>query len=97
MTSYWAGGFMKGDKKHSNPLKEMQLSGKVVLKKIAKGSKSERVAVVLQCGEKEYLLRKWGGNPFRDTSLEMLAEKHITASGLLDRNLFLVKTIKEDL
>ena len=86
---------MSGDKKNTGKIKEVQLSGKVVIKKIAKGSKSERDAVLLQTDDKEYVLRKLGGNPFHDTSLESLAGKSITATGIADRNLFLVKEIKE--
>lgn len=88
---------MSGDKKNTGKIKEVQLSGKVVIKKIAKGSKSERDAVLLQTDDKEYVLRKLGGNPFQDTSLESLAGKSITATGIADRNLFLVKEIKERL
>ena len=88
---------MSGDKKNTGKIKEVQLSGKVVIKKIAKGSKSERDAVLLQTDDKEYVLRKLGGNPFHDISLEKLAGKSITATGITDRNLFLVKEIKESL
>lgn len=83
---------MNGDKK----IKEVSLSGKVIRKKISRGSKSERNAVILKTEDKEYVLRKLGGNPFHDASLELLVGKTITASGMLDRNLFLVREITED-
>lgn len=83
---------MNGGKK----IKVVSLSGKVIRKKISGGSKSERNAVMLKTEDKEYVLRKLGGNPFHDTSLESLVGKTITASGMLDRNLFLVKEIVED-
>ena len=88
---------MSGDKKNTGKLKEVQLSGKVVMKKTSEGSKSERNAVLLQTENKSYILRKLGGNPFKDASLEILAGKSITATGILDRNLFLAKEIKENL
>ncbi len=88
---------MSGDKKNTGKIREVQLSGKVVMKKTSEGSKSERNAVLLQTGNKSYILRKMGGNPFKDTSLEMLSGKNITATGILDRNLFLAKEIKEDM
>ena len=88
---------MSGDKKNTGKIKEVQLSGKVVMKKTSEGSKSERNAVLLQTEKKSYILRRMGGNPFKDTSLEMLTGKNITATGILDRNLFLAKEIKEDL
>lgn len=88
---------MNGGKKNTGKIKEVQLSGKVVMKKTSEGSKSERNAVLLQTENKSYVLRKMGGNPFKDTSLEIFAGKSITATGILDRNLFLAKEIKEDL
>lgn len=86
---------MSGGKKNTNKIQEIELSGKVVMKKISEGSKSERVAVLLQTETQAYVLRKMGGNPFQDASLEMLAGKSITATGIVDRNLFLAKEIKE--
>ena len=88
---------MSGGKKNTGKIKEVQLSGKVVMKKASEGSKSERNAVFLQTENKSYVLRKMGGNPFKDTSLEIFAGKSITATGILDRNLFLAKEIKENL
>ncbi|HEX5024197.1 MAG TPA: hypothetical protein VFV68_02950 [Agriterribacter sp.] len=93
--NYWDGGFMSGGKKNTGKIKEVQLSGKVVIKKTSEGSKSERNAVILQTESKEYFLRKLGGNPFHDASLEELAGKSITATGMLDRNLLLATDIKE--
>ncbi|HRO48299.1 hypothetical protein [Agriterribacter sp.] len=88
---------MSGDKKNINKIQEVQLSGRVVMKKLSEGSKSERNAVMLQTKNKAYVLRKMGGNPFKDASLEMLAGKSITATGILNRNLFLAKEIREDI
>lgn len=96
MTSYWDGEYMSGDKKNTGKIKEIQLSGKVVRKTIAEGSKSEHYAVLLQTKNKEYILRRMGGNPFYDASLEMLDGKNITVKGILSRNVFLAKEIRED-
>lgn len=86
---------MSGDKKNKEKIKEVQLSGKVVIKKTSEGSKSERNAVILQTESKEYFLRQLGGNPFHDASLEKWIGKNITATGMLDRDLFLATHIKE--
>jgi hypothetical protein len=57
--------------------------GKVVSKLTSKGSKSERMAVQLDTGEELYILRRRGGNPFRDEVLEELVGKTIDARGRL--------------
>ena len=44
--------------------------GKVTKRPFGKGSKSEHDAVYLETGEKAYVLRRQGGNPFRDPQLE---------------------------
>jgi hypothetical protein len=55
--------------------------GKVFRKVIAPGSKSEREAVVLETGDQTLVLRRTGGNPFDDRSLESLVGKTISAEG----------------
>jgi hypothetical protein len=55
--------------------------GTVAKRLVARGSKSEREAVVLQTGEGEYVLRREGGNPFHDPELERLVGKKIRALG----------------
>lgn len=59
----------------------MQLSGKVIKEVVAKGSKSERPAVLLDTGKKRYVLRLQGGNPFEDPKLDKLVGKNISAVG----------------
>jgi hypothetical protein len=61
----------------------MRLSGRVVRKVFAEGSKSERAGIYLVSGEQEYLLRRRGANPFRDPELETLVGKHIRCRGIL--------------
>jgi len=55
--------------------------GTVERRKIAKGSKSEREAVVLKTDAREIVLRRQGGNPFKDPELDELVGKHIRAHG----------------
>ena len=59
----------------------MQISGRVIKEVVAKGSKSEHSAVLLDTGKKKYVLRRVGGNPFRDPALDKLVGKDISAVG----------------
>lgn len=65
----------------NNPL--MKLIGRVVMEVFGKGSKSEHNAVYLDTGESRYRLKKRGGNPFYDESLQGLVGKTISAEGKL--------------
>ena len=55
--------------------------GTVGRRLVAPGSKSEREAVVLETGDAWFVLRRAGGNPFRDPELEGLVGKRIRAEG----------------
>jgi hypothetical protein len=57
--------------------------GRVVRKRVAAGTKSERDAVVFVTGSGEYALRRRGGNPFHDPALERLVGKRIRATGVV--------------
>ena len=59
----------------------MEISGRVIKEVVAKGSKSERPAVILDTGKKRYVLRRIGANPFEDATLDKLVGKTITATG----------------
>ena len=59
----------------------MELSGNVVRKPFAEGTKSERAGVYLVTGQGEFLLRRRGANPFRDPVLEDLAGSRIRCRG----------------
>ncbi len=61
----------------------MRFTGHVIKKPFAVGSKSERAAVLLATNEGEYVLRRQGGNPFHDETLEQLVGKRIVAEGVL--------------
>jgi hypothetical protein len=55
--------------------------GKIVKKRVAQGSKSERDAIILESPEREMVLRRMGANPFHDETLESLVGKTIRAHG----------------
>ncbi len=60
------------------------LTGKVIRKRIAPRSKSDRMGVVLENDDGAYfVLRRAGGNPFRDRVLDHLVGKMITATGIV--------------
>ena len=59
--------------------------GSVVRKRVAEGSKSDRLAVVMISDDdaSEYILRRLGGNPFRDHELDRLVGRHLRCEGNL--------------
>jgi len=59
----------------------MQIKGQVIKEVVAKGSKSERPAVLLDTGKKQYVLRRPGENPYSDPTLDDLVGKSISATG----------------
>lgn len=69
-----------------------RLTGMVMHRPVALGSKSERRAVVLrtQSGG-EYILRRMGGNAFKDEELEGLVGSSITADGQVAGQTFIMK------
>ena len=85
---------MKAGKDAKKSDKEIELSGKVVIKKFGAGSKSEHDAVYIETGKESYVLRKVGGNPFIDVSFFKLEGKNITAKGTINNYIFLVKEVK---
>ena len=56
----------------------------------AKGSKSEREAVMLVAGDRRYVLRRQGGNAFHDPALEELVGQKIRGTGSLADYTFLL-------
>jgi len=73
----------------------VELQGKVVLKKIAAGSKSEHDAVFLETDDQSYQLRRLGGNPFDDPTLKAMVGKTVKAKGLLNDQLFIAHELNE--
>ncbi len=59
----------------------MQYQGRVVKKLFGAGSKSEHDAVMLVTDSGEYVLRRLGGNPFRDPELDRLVGKTVRCEG----------------
>jgi len=60
------------------------ISGNVTRRRIAAGSKSDRVGVVLDDGAgRIFALRRAGGNPFSDAAMDELVGKTITGTGIV--------------
>ena len=81
--------------KEENESGNVELTGKVIQKKFAEGSKSEHNAVYLETPGGTYQLRRLGGNPFSDPLLNKLIGKKINATGILKGMLFLAKNLAE--
>lgn len=60
--------------------------GTVKRKLIRRGTKSEHEALMLVTDKGEYKLRREGGNPFQDKTLEKLEGQRIHCTGELDGN-----------
>jgi hypothetical protein len=59
-----------------------EITGTVKQSRIAAGSKSEHMSIVVRTPEgDEYVLRRMGGNAFRDPVLEKLVGDTITGTG----------------
>ena len=72
--------------------------GSVIRKRVAAGSKSERSAVVMinDADSREYVLRRLGGNPFRDPELDELVGHHLHCEGDLSGQILIVKRYEID-
>ncbi len=69
----------------------MEISGRVVRKPFAVGSKSERLAVLLETADgRDLVLRRRDGNPFQDDVLEALVGQTIRGHGDVHEYLFLL-------
>jgi hypothetical protein len=76
---------------------EMELTGKVIIQKFGKDSKSEHDAVYLDTGKKKYRLKRKGGNPFYDTSLHELVGKTIKVRGNITPYFFEITSTSKEL
>ena len=74
----------------------MNLTGKIVKKPFAAGTKSARDAVMLETGTDAFVLRRRGANPFVDPTLNALIDKTIHASGQLHGYTFLMDSWQVD-
>jgi hypothetical protein len=59
----------------------MKVRGVVERKRVARGSKSEHEAIVLRTPRRTYWLRRRGGHPLSDPTLEPLVGKTLEAEG----------------
>ena len=73
----------------------MKLSGRVIKEQFGRGSKSEHDAVMLDTGTARYVLRRRGGNPFRDPELEKLVGKTIRCEGDIAGYTFIISDYPE--
>ena len=85
----------KGSKKTTKEI-QVELTGSVVVKAFAEGSKSEHDAVCLQTIEGTFVLRRVGGNPFNDEVLRDLVGKRITSHGRVKGPYFMMDDFKEN-
>ena len=70
----------------------MTLTGQVVKRPFALGSKSEREAVLLEVSDgQQFVLRRIGANAFCDPVLDALITKRITCQGDLHGSTFLIQ------
>jgi hypothetical protein len=79
--------------------KRRRITGTVARAQIAPGSKSEHRGVVLRTATgEEYVLRRRGGNAFRDEALERLVGATITGEGLVTNQNFIMDefSVKKD-
>lgn len=73
------------------PDQTKRISGAVLRVQVAAGSKSEHAAVVLQTESgQQYILRRAGGNAFRDRVLEKLVGVTIVGCGLVSGKTFIM-------
>jgi hypothetical protein len=68
----------------------MEFKGHVVKRPVAVGTKSEHHAVVLATPDGDYVLRRPGGNAFRDPELDRLVGKTLAVRGSLHGNLLMI-------
>lgn len=73
----------------------MELRGKVVKEAFGQGTKSERLAVQLVTPAGKYVLRRAGGNAFKDPILEELVGKTIVGTGVVQGYVFIMSEWKE--
>lgn len=70
----------------------MKFRGLVVRQPVARGSKSERTAVMLRTGDGEYVLRRQGGNPLHDEQVEALVGHTIEGEGIVRDYVLIMST-----
>ena len=71
----------------------MKLTGKIVVKPFATGSKSDRLAVFLSTENGEYVLQEKNANPFESSKLEEMEGQTVIVDGELNDYLLLANEI----
>ena len=71
----------------------MIISGTVIQKTFAKGSKSEHEAIYIVTDQGEFVLRKKDDNPFENKALLSFVGKKVQADGTLKDYLFLAARV----
>ena len=61
----------------------MRFRGRVVRQQVARGSKSERTAVVLRTARRDYVLRRVGGHAMRDPQVDALIGHTVEGEGVV--------------
>jgi len=70
----------------------LRYRGEVIRRRVAQGSKSERMAVLLRTEAGEFLLRREGGHPLRDPALDDLVGKTIECDAEAHDNLLIMSS-----
>lgn len=71
----------------------MVISGEVIKKTFAKGSKSEHDAIYIVTDQGEFVLRKTDDNPFENKALQKFVGKKVNAEGKLKDYLFIADKV----
>jgi hypothetical protein len=74
----------------------MDIIGRVVKGPFAGESKSARDAVLIESDAGEFVLRRAGGNPFRDPALDAMVVKTIRATVVAHGYTFLLSSWQEE-
>jgi len=61
----------------------MRFRGRVVRQRVARGSKSERRAVMLKTAHRDYVLRRSGGPALDDVELDALVGHTVEGEGIV--------------
>jgi hypothetical protein len=72
----------------------MKLRGEVTKRVLYPGTKSEHEGFVFITAEGEFKLRRQGGNPFHDETLDQLEGKEIEGEGILRGSQFIMSVWK---
>ncbi len=73
----------------------MEQVGQVERQVVAKGTKSERAALVLRTPAGDFVLRRVGGSPFQDPELEKFLGQTVHAEGeIYNGNTFFARNLR---